>query len=750
MHCSGIHNYLPSSVTFSALEKQFLANGLNFACTPPSTRPLIYQHHYFNDPSRGWLRFARTLDSALLHGQQASDEGYLTKFAVKNAHAHHAVNYMADTRREQHAAEQLLLDRYFEFTRNALQRHTSNALSFIHRQPRNVGRADLQFMQRLMADASITIKPADKNLGMVLVSTEWYHTELMRMLSDRVTYRPFNNDLPSGLGRPGRRSTTRPLDQLQQALSTALKDLAAKAELKLRLWNPQLADQVLKYLTSAVTLQTCAVPGIYLLIKVHKARLSGRPIVPSTHWLTTPASVVVDHLLQEVLHRAAIAHLVKDTKSFVNELEQLYIPPTHRDGVFVTADIASLYTNIDTEDGITQVHRFLILQSVSNTHSELILSLLRFVMNNSYLTYRNSVWHQIDGTAMGTACAPAYANIVVFMRERDVLDDMQQRGLVYLYRRFLDDIFAYVPQVAVAELQHRLNSLHPKLKFEFVLTEREAAFLDLSISKGTRFAADGRFDLSVHQKAMNLYLYIPYCSFHTDAMKRSFIQTELMRYVRNSSDVRDYYAIRTRFYQRLRDRGYPHAFLAPIFNSVVYDDRPYFLWPVQQLLSCPQRHIAAPRSATLLRRMARLRAAALVAAAPTSENAVAQALASDSRQQPLVFVVPYSPLSRLVPTRSLLARHWALVRDALGQPSLPPPIIAYQSAPSLVKQLVFQKAKLHQQARTNVVHNVPGPGSSAGQQQSLLRFLTAAQQPSTLPVSTDEVEGGSDRLTGAS
>ena len=37
---------------------------------------------------------------------------------------------------------------------------------------------------------------------------------------------------------------------------------------------------------------------------------------------------------------------------------------------------------------------------------------------------------------------------------------------------------------------------------------------------------------------MNLYLYIPYNSFHTDAMKRSFIQTELMRYIRNSSDRR--------------------------------------------------------------------------------------------------------------------------------------------------------------------------------------------------------------------
>jgi len=690
----------------------------------------MYQQHYFSDPTRGWLRFARTLDSTLLYSQHGDSEGYLSKFAVKGTHASHAVNHMANTQRDQHATELLLLDRYREFTRKALALHASSAMSVLRHTPCNVSRSDLAFVQRLMADESITIKPADKNLGMVLVSTEWYHTELMRMLSDQVTYLPFNNALRSSMGRPGRRSSARPLDELQERLRTELKALTAKAEHKLRMWNPQLADQVLKYLRSSITLQNCAVPRIYLLIKVHKARLSGRPIVPSTNWITTPASVVVDHLLQEVLRTAAIEHLVKDTKSFINELEGWYVPAVQHGGVFVTADIASLYTNIDTEDGITQVRRFLLLQRVGDMHSELILALLRFVMTNSYLAYRSSVWQQVDGTAMGTACAPAYANIVVFMRERDVLDDMRARGQVYLYRRFLDDIFAYVPAAAVGELQHRLNSLHRKLKFEFVVTEREAEFLDLCIAKGARFhdADDGRFDLSVHQKKMNLYLYIPYSSFHTDAMKRSFIQTELMRYVRNSSAARGYYTIRERFYARLRDRGYPHAFLEPIFNSVFYSDRPYFLWSSKHLLDCPQRQVAAPRSASLVRRIARLQQAAAAAAMASADTDVT------ARQQPLVFVVPYSPLSRVIPTRSLLARHWALVRDALGEPTLAPPTIAYQSATSLLKQLVFGKARRQERTRTQADADGGTPSQGRGAQQQLLLPFVRTPHPQLPPL----------------
>ena len=80
--------------------------------------------------------------------------------------------------------------------------------------------------------------------------------------------------------------------------------------------------------------------SFYLLIKVHKPKgLCGRPIVPCTRWITTPASVLVDHLLQEIVKKANIPWLVKDTKSFVNELEHKRVH--QRDGVFVTADIAS-------------------------------------------------------------------------------------------------------------------------------------------------------------------------------------------------------------------------------------------------------------------------------------------------------------------------------------------------------------------------------------------------------------------------
>jgi hypothetical protein len=611
-----------------------------------------------------------------LYRQQpaAESDSYLAKFHVKSARVQHAFEHQRDELRERMATQLHQLEQYQQQTLRLLRTIATGTISAVVKQPRprNFCAADFAFVQRLMTDASITIKPADKNLGMVLVSTDWYNAELARMLSDRVTYQPLRHFALMERGK-----TVLALPKLIETLSLKLKELAKRSESSLELWHPEHGKKALRYLLHSVTQEKCAVPKIYLLIKVHKAAgLSGRPIVPSTRWLTTPASVLVDHLLQEIMRDAAIPHIVKDTKSFVSELESLHT--TIGDGVFLTADIASLYTNIDTDDGLTQVRRFLIERGVGGRHMELIMALLEFVMRNSYLTFQGNVWHQVDGTAMGTACAPVYANIVVYMREKDVLQSMRQH--IYLYRRFLDDIFAYIAPSAVEELKARLNAMHPKIRFEFVSHPREASFLDLCISKGERFAREGRFDLAVHQKKMNLYLYIPFRSFHTEAMKKSFILTELMRYIRNSSAAEGYYALRVLFWQRLRDRGYPSAFLQPIFNTIFYCDRPFFLWPSAELLRCPQLQRARPRSATLLRRLARL------------ESAECASAAAGGGERPLVFVVPYSPLSRELPIRTMLTRHWELVREALDEPSLAPPITAYQSATNLVTQLVFQRA----------------------------------------------------------
>lgn len=534
--------------------------------------------------------------------------------------------------------------------------------------------ADSSFLRSLLHDRSVTIKPADKNLGMVLVETTWYDAELRRMLADRVTYAKFDNTISIN----GRKQNCS-VQQLPGKLLQQLHILAKRFFSVLMEWQPQLAEQMNKFLQRRVTASTATVPCIYLLIKVHKASgLCGRPIVPSTRWVTTPASILADHLLQEIMRDANITWLVKDTKSLIVDLEQS--PIEEREGIFVTADIASLYTNIDTKLGLQLVEAFLREQKAPSDRISLLMALLSFVMENSYLSFKDCVYHQIDGTAMGTSVAPVYANIVVYMLERDAVREMGAD--LRIYRRFLDDIFAFVSHARAAEFQTRLNSLTPKLRFEFSSDPHEAAFLDLHIYKGSRFAQSGVFDLRVHQKKMNLYLYIPFRSFHTAAAKRAFIQTELMRYIRNSSSLESYVELKHIFYTRLRDRGYPVSFLQPLFHSIYYCDRPYFLAPAAALLLHPLLAASPPKSQCLIRRLERM-----------------QDMQSVQNNATPVLIVPYTPLSEIVPTRQILCQQWELLQTAFAAQRLPRPIIAYQSLPSLLVTLVHSKARRDEKER---------------------------------------------------
>ena len=58
-----------------------------------------------------------------------------------------------------------------------------------------------------------------------------------------------------------------------------------------------------------------------------------------------------------------------------------------------------------------------------------------------------------------------------------------------------------------------------------------------------------------------------------------------MRYARNSSKITSFAETRTRFWRRLRLRGYPAKFLLPIFREINYSNRLKWLCKPNRLSS---------------------------------------------------------------------------------------------------------------------------------------------------------------------
>jgi hypothetical protein len=574
----------------------------------------------------------------------------------------------------------LWLERYKQLTLDLFYHHLHNPCTNLKLSVTrlNYTHKDRIFIQELIKDKSITIKPADKNLGLVFVDTVWYDNEVKTMLSNKITYQKCKESRNSKTNRIIPFS----VETLKNDLYSKLKIITERNKYSLQQLFSDSPDKVIKYLLHRTT-STTEIPNIYLLIKIHKPKLCGRPIIPCTKWITSTASIVCDHLLKEVLKDYPIPWLVKDTKSLINLIEKEKI--FHKDYTFISADIASLYTNIDTKFGVKMIQEFLQEADVPSNRIKLIIELLTFVMDNSYLSFKNEIYHQIDGTAMGTPTAPTYADIIVYMSERNFIKKSFTSGVLVFYKRYLDDIVAYVDNKYVEEFQLNMNKIDStgKLRFEFQSDKVEIPFLDLVLFKGERFNKENLFDIRIYQKKMNLYLYIPFNSFHTISAKKSFILTELIRYIRNNSNELFFNKLKILFFQRLKDRGYPNLFLSEVFNNIFYEDRKYFLMTKEEFNSCFNDQNLncsslsdSPKSLCLIKKIKRFN------------------LLNKKNNDMTIFKIPYNPLSKIIPTRKILLEYWdKLFLQGDTNEKISKPIIAYQSNPSLQTMLINSKHK---------------------------------------------------------
>ena len=206
-------------------------------------------------------------------------------------------------------------------------------------------------------------------------------------------------------------------------------------------------------------------PLFYVLPKIHKTPLCGRPIVPSHSWITSAASTILDFVLRPILESCHT--VLNDTTSLINIIERTKLDTT---GVtLVTADIVSMYTNIEPEACIKNVSAAWDLRypRTSNEAPRLAkaatMELLKITLcNNFFKNYAGTWYHQTKGLAMGTAVAPLLANIYMFIEEAKIL----RRNSHILYYRYIDDIIAiFKPDQQINQFFDSITEEAPAIKF---------------------------------------------------------------------------------------------------------------------------------------------------------------------------------------------------------------------------------------------------------------------------------------------
>jgi hypothetical protein len=295
-------------------------------------------------------------------------------------------------------------------------------------------------------------------------------------------------------------------------------------------------------------------PKFHLLPKLHKqGPIKGRPIAGQVNWITTPVSIILDHRLSQ--HMYQFDCIIKNSEQIVNDMELLNMENTfsNYDCHFITADIESLYPNMD----VTKLVRM--IDSLDNTCTPLV----EYVCKNSYIQYDGKIYQQTNGIPMGTNAAVTLANIYVGSLIDKFIDS---RPEVFYYRRYIDDLFIVWKgdltrfesfKIAVSRLLSIPINFDPP-------SRTMAKFLDIQINYDHYNKC---VMTSVFQKSLNKYSYISPSSSHAQHMFTGFIKGELTRYARLSSTVFAYKHTKHLFYKRLVARGYSRKFLNSIFKK---------------------------------------------------------------------------------------------------------------------------------------------------------------------------------------
>ena len=237
----------------------------------------------------------------------------------------------------------------------------------------------------------------------------------------------------------------------------------------------------------------------YLLPKIHKAGNPGRSIVSANGHPREKISEFVDLHLQP--HVQNLPSYLQDTTDFLRKQDALSpLPP---DTLLVSMDVTSLYTNITHQDGIQACEEVWETRTNKDPPTETLIKLLTLVLKCNNFEFNGKRYLQVQGTAMGTKMAPAYANIFMGRLENQLLMSVTLKPFSWL--RFIDDIDMKWThgRDSLENFLQRANSFHPTIKFTAEVSNEEHIFLDTKSC-----LVDGRIVVDLYTKPTDTHQYL--------------------------------------------------------------------------------------------------------------------------------------------------------------------------------------------------------------------------------------------------
>ena len=363
----------------------------------------------------------------------------------------------------------------------------------------NLTKLEREALKNLKHNTSIVIKACDKGGGICILNTQDYINKVNQHLNDTTTYKKLTHN---------------PTKAIANDTRTLIEYLYTQHYIN---------HETKEFL---MPLQEPRTPLFYGLPKIHKPLCPLRPIVSGCDSPTDNLSKYITHFIQPLATN--LPSYIQDTKHFLNIIND--IPPLPENAILVTADVTSLYTNIPHEDGIEAVihymHKYQHLLPPDAPPPQVVRIILDFILKHSNFQFMEEHILQIAGTSMGTRMAPPYANLFMGKEERKTL--LAFLHLIYLWKRFIDDIFFifFGTHQELQDLMLFMNSINPTIKYTFTYSHDTVSFLDVQVY----VSKTRKLETTLYKKPTDCSALLHFHSHHSLKCKESIIYSQALRY----------------------------------------------------------------------------------------------------------------------------------------------------------------------------------------------------------------------------
>ena len=373
-----------------------------------------------------------------------------------------------------------------------LRADIDRVLTSSHSPKPNLTKAQNLALRQLKRDRDRIVLTADKGVAMVIMDRQDYINKANHLLNQN-TYRSIAKD---------------PTNSIKNKLINILKRVKSQTGLDSNTYKSM-------YPTG------CVPPKFYGLPKIHKPDTPLRAIVSSYGSVTYGVAKEPAKILKPLVGKSL--HHINSTQDFVEQAKQIILEPGE---CLSSYDVSALFTSVPIDPALTIIKDLLEKDTTLKKRTVMevsdIILLLEFCLKNTYFSFQDQFYEQVEGAAMGSPVSPIVANLYMEYLEQKALSTAPTPPPKF-WHRYVDDTFVIHKEANKQGFLQHINSVDPAIRFTVEDNKEDGSipFLDTIVKP----EADGTLSITVYRKPTHTDQYLQWDSHHHLSAKFSVIQT---------------------------------------------------------------------------------------------------------------------------------------------------------------------------------------------------------------------------------